>query len=41
MVYILPLLKKYLNNVSKEVQFYLEKGKVVKYNQFGEHKWFS
>ena len=40
-VYILPLLKKYLNNVTKGIQFYLEKGKVVKHNQFGKHIWFS
>ena len=40
-IYILPLLRKYLNNVTKGIKFYLENEIVVKHNQFGKHKWFS
>ena len=39
--YILPLLKKYLNSVTKGTKYYLEEGLSVKQNQFGKHKWFS
>ena len=39
--YILPLLKKYLNCVTKGIKFYLEEGLSVKQNQFGKHRWFS
>ena len=39
--YILPLLKKYLNNDTKGTKYNLEEGLSVKQNQFGKHKWFS
>ena len=39
--YIIPLLKKYLNCVTKGIKFYLESGKIIKHNQFGSHRWFS
>ena len=39
--YVLPLLKKYLNCVTKGIKFYLEEGLSVKQNQFGKHRWFS
>ena len=38
-IYILPLLRKYLNNVTKGIKFYLENEIVVKHNQFGK-QWF-
>ena len=40
-IYVIPSLKKYLNNVTKGLKFFIEKGTPVKQNQFGKHKWFS
>ena len=40
-IYVFPSLKKYLNNVTKGLKFFIEKGTPVKQNQFGKHKWFS
>jgi len=40
-IYILPKLKKYLNNVTMGIRFYLEEEIPVKNNQFGKHEYFS
>ena len=36
-----PVLKKYLSHVLSGLQFYMEHGKPVVKNQFGQHAWFS
>ena len=40
-VYVIPLLNKYLENVTKGIKDYVEEGIPIKKNQFGKHKWFS
>ena len=40
-IYVIPLLNKYLENVTKGIKYYVEEGIPVKKNQFGKHKWFS
>lgn len=40
-IYVIPLLNKYLMNVTKGIKFNLEEGIPIKKNQFGKHKWFS
>ena len=40
-IYVIPLLNNYLENVTKGLKLYIEKGLTIKKNQFGKHKWFS
>ena len=40
-VYVRPLLKKYLLSVIGGFEYYLQTGKSVSHNQFGVHPWFS
>tara|TARA_B100001989_G_scaffold54348_1_gene35675 strand:+ start:36 stop:539 length:504 start_codon:yes stop_codon:yes gene_type:complete len=36
-----PFLISYLDSVTSGLKYYLEKGKIVKKNQYGKHIWFS
>jgi len=40
-IYIKPMLNKYLTSVLKGFQTYIIHGKPIRKNQFGTHKWFS
>ena len=41
MLYVRPLLKNYLLSVTGGFEYYLQTGKSVSHNQFGNHPWFS
>ncbi len=41
LLYIRPLLKKYLYSVVNGFEYYLQTGKPVSKNHFGAHPWFS
>ncbi len=41
MFFIRPSLEKYLSSVLKGLKYFLENGKIIKKNQFGNHSWFS
>ena len=41
LVYVRPMLSKYLSSVLLGFKYYIEKDKPVQRNQFGSHKWFS
>lgn len=41
MLYIRPLLRKYLSSVTRGFEWYVIRGEPVPRNQFGEHPWFS
>ena len=41
MLYVRPLLKNYLLSVTGGFKYYLQTGKSVSHNQFGNHPWFS
>jgi len=41
MLYVRPLLKKYLSSVTRGFEWYVTCGEPVPRNQFGAHPWFS
>ena len=40
-IFVFPKIKSYLNHIFKGINWYLNTGKKVSKNQFGEHPWFS
>ena len=40
-LYIRPLLRRYLSSVTRGFEWYVIRGEPVPRNQFGEHPWFS
>ncbi len=40
-VYLKPMLKKYLDSVTRGFKWYIETREPVSRNQFGAHRWFS
>jgi hypothetical protein len=41
LIYLKPRLKNYLSSVTRGFKWYIERGKRVPRNHFGEHPWFS
>lgn len=40
-LYVRPMLRKYLDSVTRGVDWYLSRGEPVSNDQFGRHAWFS
>ena len=40
-LYLRPLLRRYLSSVTRGFEWYIDRGKPVPRNHFGEHPWFS
>ena len=41
LLYVGPLLRRYLSSVARGFEWYVTRGEAVPRNQFGRHPWFS